>query len=63
MNWQDCGPAHDGDGDVDGGDGDGDDGDDGDGDEDENLMPCTDTASVISCALSPHGGKVRRADD
>ena len=57
MNWQDCGPAHGG------GDGDYGDGDDGDGDDGENLMPCTDTASVISCALSPHGGKVRRADD
>ena len=44
---------------------DNDDGEDGDTVDDagENLMPCTDTASVISCTLETHRGEVRRTGD
>ena len=71
MNWQDCGPGDDGGVEVDGDDHD-EDGDDENGDVEvdgddrdggENLMSCTDTASIISCALSTHGRKVQRAGD
>ena len=63
MNSQDCAPGHDDAAEEDGGDGDDDNGDgdaEEDGDDDgENLMPCTDTDSVISCTLKTHRGKVR----